>query len=155
AGASTMLDSQRFQRRLGARILALLGAAAIAAPGAGCKGDVSHGTTSTTNGTSPGSGGASTTGHGASATTSSGSTGVGGGAGSGGLTGSGGSGGGGGGGGSTDTDNPPSQVCLPWPVDPDAGPGDPGPCPVDATQVLALFESLGCPRGWEPSQVVS
>jgi hypothetical protein len=37
----------------------------------------------------------------------------------------------------------------------DAGPIDAGPCPTDLTVVLADFESLNCPRGWEPGTIVS
>jgi hypothetical protein len=29
------------------------------------------------------------------------------------------------------------------------------PCPTDPSEVVALFESLGCPHGWEPREVVS
>ena len=49
---------------------------------------------------------------------------------------------------------------MDWPFDldagpADAGPADAGPCPVDQTLVLALFESLGCPRGFEPGTILS
>src|SRR5262249_6350017 len=32
---------------------------------------------------------------------------------------------------------------------------DAGACPTDSTQVVAIFESFGCPKGVEPSQIVS
>jgi hypothetical protein len=136
-----MHDSQRFQRRLTARILALLGAASLVAPAAGCQGAVSR----ATGGAPHGSGAASTAGTGGTSSSS---------ASTGGVTAAGGAGGAGGG-----AQVAPTKVCLQWPFDLDGGAdGDTvydGPCPVDATLVVSLFESLGCPRGFEPSTIVA
>jgi hypothetical protein len=177
-----MSASDLFQRRLAARILAVVGAAWLAAPASGCKSAGGHGAGGAPRADDAGTSRASTSGGGEGGVVD-GATG-------GdaaldgdtlldaapdgaddGATGAGGSG------------EPSSRLCLAWPpaaldtgtggagssdggdaglVDAgpmDAGPldagDDAGPCPSDQAEVLALFQALRCPRGFEPGTIVS
>ncbi len=49
------------------------------------------------------------------------------------------------------------MLCFPWPITwaVDASVPDGGACPADDGEVVAIFEAEGCPRGFEPSAVVS
>jgi hypothetical protein len=42
-------------------------------------------------------------------------------------------------------------MCFAWPID--GGPT--GACPVDPAEVLAVFQSFGCPKGFEPGTILS
>jgi hypothetical protein len=147
-----------FRHRLAARILGILGAAALVAEHASCSNSV-HSPTGAGGAASHGSSTTTGTGSavGTTGTTSTGAAiGAGGNMGTGGVSGMGGAGGAGG-------SIPPSPDCFGWPVPEvddagnpiDAGPIDAGPCPADPTTALNVFLAEGCPRGFEPKDVVS
>ena len=150
-----MRDPQIFRQKLATRIFGLLGVASLAVPYAACRsGTVGGvGTSTATAGSSGGIASAATTTTATQATSTSGQSQSSAGAGE-----AGGAGAGGGGGAGGAAPNPPAQSCFDWPRDggTDAGdwPADAG-CPTDPTTAVQVFESVGCPLGWEPFKVVS
>jgi hypothetical protein len=162
-----------FRRQLAARILGVVGTMSIASCSGGGKaangtaGSSGAATTGSSSATSTGATGTSTTASGTTASSTSGTstaattsgamdggTGAGtGGAGGASCVGPVGSGGAGG-----SNPDPPIEECFDPSVLADAGVDagvNGGVCPADPTVVLADFEALHCPFGWEPFQFVA
>jgi hypothetical protein len=134
------MDPLRFRRELAAGLLGLLGAASSldacdggGATGAGGAGGAGTTTTGAANGGADAGAGGASTGSGGSASD----------------------------GGSDGSIGPmPVSACLSFPIDAgadvvfDAG-ALPGTCPADPKTVVADFQALGCPFGFEPYRIVS
>jgi hypothetical protein len=158
-----MLDPLRSRSLLAARLLAVLGAASFVAQHASCS-QAHDGTAGSASspvmsgaGGAPGAGGSQVGGQvggggdaGTDANSGGGSVTSGAGGAGGAALATGGSGGAGGA-------AAPTLVCLPWPITwaVDGGVPDGGPCPTNQVEVVNIFEAEGCPRGWEPTAIVS